>query len=181
MFKLNSKIEITILGYFFINDSAKKYINELAKILKVNPANLDKKLKELEKEGVLASETSGNQKYFYLNKRYPLLKEVKKIYNAKYGLEKLLTQSLGSLKNLEEIYIFGSYAKNQLEAESDIDLLLIGSHSSLEAKRKIASLQDYLQREINIVDMTRNDFKQRQKIKDEFITNIFKNKIIKIM
>ena len=148
MFKLNSKIEIAILGYFFVNENAKKYINELAKVLNVNPANLDKKLKALEKEGVLVSEISGKQKYYFLNKRYPLLKEIKKIYNSKYGLEKMLEQALIDLKNLENAYIFGSYARNQLEAESDIDLLLIGNHSSIEAKKKVAGLQDYLQREI---------------------------------
>lgn len=181
MFKLNSKIEIAILGYFFVNNNAKKYINELAKVLKVNPANLDKKLKTLEKEGVLVSETSGKQKYYFLNKRYPLLEEVKKIYNSKYGLEKLLEKALKDLNGLEEAYIFGSYARNQLEAESDIDLLLVGNHSSIEAQKKVAGLQNYLQREINIIDMTAEEFKRRQKRKDEFIDNILKNKIIKII
>lgn len=181
MFKLQSKTEIKALGYFFINPHAKKYINELAKILELDPANLDKKLKFLEKEGILASTIEGNQKYYFLNKKYPLLKEVKKIYKAKYGLENILAQILEDLKGLEEAYIFGSYAKGEIGQESDIDLLLIGGHSSIEAIKKIHKLQNSLQRQINIVNLSEEEFNRRKKENDEFISNIFEDKVIKII
>ena len=48
--------------------------------------------KELEEEGVLESSKRGNQKYYFLNKKYPLLKEVKKIFELKYGLREQCPQ-----------------------------------------------------------------------------------------
>ena len=79
MFNLNSTITNRVLRFFFINSGEKGYVNELARILEVDPGNLSRKLKELESEGVLISEFSGKQRYYYLNKKYPLLKETKKI------------------------------------------------------------------------------------------------------
>lgn len=180
MLDLKSKIEEKILGYYFLNNKAKKYLNELARILEVDPGNLDRKLKELKSEGLLNSEFSGNQRYYSLNSRYPFLKELKKIYGQKYGLEEIFRKNLEKLSGLKEAYIFGSYAKNEFKEESDIDLLLVGSHSSLEAQRLIADLQKKLQREINIVDLTEKELGERKKKKDEFLKNIFKGKILRI-
>lgn len=180
MIKLGSKITIKILGYYFVNPDKKRYINELAAILEIDPGNLFRKLKELEAEGILISEKQGNQKYFKLNKKYPLLKEIKKTYEMKYGLTDRLKKIANGLKGLREAYIFGSYAGDSLQQESDIDILLIGNHSSLAAKRMILPLQNEIKREINIIDLTPKDFNLRRKHKDEFIENIFSNKIIKI-
>lgn len=180
MLEYRSKITQKVLGYYFLNPEKAHYINELADLLGVDPGNLFRKLKELEQEGVLVSETRGNQKYFSLNKKYPLLHEVEKIYNAKYGVASLLKKKIDKLKGLKSALIFGSYAKNSFQQESDIDLLLVGSHSSLEAKRLILSLEKDLGREINIVDMTEKEFQSRKKRKDEFIKNIFSGKTIKI-
>jgi len=180
MLEYRSQITKKVLGYYFINPEKTHYINELANLLSVDPGNLFRKLKELEQEGILISETRGNQKYFSLNEKYPLLHELEKIYNAKYGVASLLKNKISKLKGLKLAWIFGSYAKNSLQQESDIDLLLVGSHSSLEAKRAILPLEKDLGREINILDMTEKDFESRKRKKDEFIKNIFSQKTIKI-
>ncbi|MDD3486886.1 MAG: nucleotidyltransferase domain-containing protein [Candidatus Moranbacteria bacterium] len=180
MLEFRSKITVKVLGYFFLNPHRRHYINELAEILEADPGNLFRKLKELEQEGILLSEAAGNQKYFFLNEKYPLLKETKQIYNAKYGVANLLKEEMEKIKGLESAWIFGSFAKNSFQQESDIDLLLVGSHSSLSAKRLILPLEKKLGRELNIVDMTGNELKIRRKKKDEFIKNIFSQKTIKI-
>lgn len=180
MIKLGSKITVKILGYFFLNPHQEHYINELAEILSIDPGNLFRKLEELEVEGILISKRRGNQRYFGLNNRYPLLRETKKIYERKYGLANRLKKAVKDMKGLKEAYIFGSYAANSLQQESDIDILLIGNHSSIEAKRIILPLQDEIKREINIFDLTPKDFSLRKKRRDEFLKNIFSHKIIKI-
>ncbi|MFA5776969.1 MAG: nucleotidyltransferase domain-containing protein [Parcubacteria group bacterium] len=181
MFSLRSKITVKLLGYFFINPSKRHYINELAEILEVDPGNLHRKLKELDNEGILESEERGNQKYYFLNHSYPLLKEIKKVFEMKYGLSKMIREALIKLKGLKKAYIFGSYAKNLFEQESDIDILLIGSHSSLEAKRIIAPIQKKIGREISIIDVEEKEFEKRKKNNDPFIKNIFESKIIELI
>jgi len=181
MLNFRSKITEKILGFYFLNTGAKKYINELAKIIEVDPGNLDRKLKELQAEGLLSSEFSGKERYYSLNLKYPLLKELKKIYLAKYGLAETLKKRFSKLSGLKQGYIFGSYAGKNFSLESDIDILLIGSHAALEAQKVVLPLQRQLQREFNIVDLTEKEFFKRKQDKDEFIANIFEGKIIKII
>lgn len=181
MFSLNSKIAVEILRYFFINPSKKNYINELARILEADPGNLSRKLQELENEGILSSEFLGEQRYYFLNRKYPLLKEIKKVFELKYGMGELIAESLKKIKGIKEAYIFGSYAKGDFEAESDIDVLIIGDHPVMEATKALLPLQEKIKREINVVDLTEKEFIKKKKNKDEFITNIFGNKVIKIL
>jgi len=181
MMEIRSKLTQKVLGYYLMNPRKEHYINELAGILQIDPGNLFRQLKRLESENILVADARGREKYYRLNDHYPLLKELKKTFEYKYGIEKLIKDRLSKLKGLEEIYIFGSYAKSSLNRDSDIDLLLIGSHSALAALRKILPIQKSVGREINIVDMTKQEFGLRKKKKDEFIDNVFKGKTIKLI
>ena len=181
MFNLSSKIANKILRYYFINPRKKNYVNELARILDVDLGNLSRKLQELENEGILSSEFSGKQKYYFINKKYPLLKETKKAFELKYGLGDLIARGLKKIKGIKEAYIFGSYAKGDFEAESDIDVLIIGSHPVMEATKALLPIQERIRREINVVDLTEKEFQKKKKDNDEFIRNIFNGKVIKIL
>jgi predicted nucleotidyltransferase len=181
MINFKSQITQKLLGYFFINSHKKHYVNELARILDLDPGNMSRKLKQLENEGVLTSEFSGKQRYYSLNKKYPWLRETKKMFDASFGLKEILAKKFKTLDGLKEAYIFGSYAKGNFGSQSDIDLLLIGSHSSMEATRKILPLQNQLGREFNAIDMSREEYEKRKKEKDPFLANILSGKIIKIV
>lgn len=181
MISLRSKITQKVLAYFFINQNQKKYINELARLLKVDPKNLDTKLKELEKLGLLSKESIGNQKFYFLNKKYQLLNEYISIFNKTIGVEHILTTLFSKIRGIKNAYIFGSYATDKLDAASDIDLLIIGNHKSLDVQRAVLPIQNELGREINIIDITENEFENRKAKKDPLIMDIFNKTIIKLI
>jgi uncharacterized protein len=181
MFEFRSKITQKLLNYYFLNPNKFHYINELAEMLEVDPGNLYRKLKELEGDGLFLSSAKGNQKYFSLNRKYSLLPELKSAFNSKYGLINILKEKIQKIPDIKTAYIFGSYAKNNFKENSDIDLLLVGDHSSIGAKRLILPLEKKIKREINIVDLTANELEKRKKSGDDFIKNIFGHKIIKLI
>ncbi|MBU1006677.1 MAG: hypothetical protein KKH08_03695 [Candidatus Omnitrophica bacterium] len=87
---LRSKVTIKLLDYYFFNPEAEVYINELARILDLDPKNTEIKLKELEKEGLFKSEFRGKQRYFFLAKDNSVLKHYRQIFLNTYGIEKRL-------------------------------------------------------------------------------------------
>ena len=179
MINFKSKITQKVLSYFFLNSEIEMYLNEIARKFTVDRANLSRKLTEWEKAGILLKNKKGNLSLYKINKKYPMLNEMKKIIQKIFGIERELKQSLNKINGLKQAYIFGSYANNKLNVESDIDLLLIGSHDFLKTQEKIIKLQNQFDREINIIDMTEKEFNSK---KDKsLIKNIFKNKKIKII
>lgn len=180
MLLFKSKITQRVLNYYFINPDKKHYINELARILKVDPKNLFRKLQELEEEGLLLSEVLGKQKYYFLNKSFYLLKEYRIIFNKTFGLEGLLQKTVNSNSAVSEAYIFGSYAKNKMDSFSDIDILLVGDFSSIEMTKKISQIEKTIGREINLLSFSSEEYSKRKNKKDDLINNILKDKIIKL-
>jgi len=181
MFELRSKIERELVNYFLLNPEREHYINELAALLKLDPSNTHKKLRTLEKDGILSSHSRGNLKFYRLNKNFPLLPELKKLFNIRYGLPEQLKDELRQVPGIEQAYIFGSFAGDNMDDDSDIDLLIIGTHSIFQAQERISPIQNQIGREINVVDMSPDEFKQRQKQGDDFIRDIFSKKNIKII
>ncbi len=68
-----------LLVYFFTQPESSLYLREIAHHIHVDPANLSRELRFLEREGIFCSQKRGFQKFFSLNRRYPLFHEIKKM------------------------------------------------------------------------------------------------------
>jgi len=79
MLDLRSEARRRLLAYYFTNPAARVHLRDLAERLDTDPSNLSKELRRLEQEGLFRSEISGRQKYFRLNRAYPLFAEVRRI------------------------------------------------------------------------------------------------------
>lgn len=181
MISLRSKVTIKLLDYYFLNPDAQHYINEVARILELDPKNTETKLKEFEKEGLFKSEFRGKERYFFLAKDNPILEHYRQIFLKTHGIEKKLKDMLLLIKGLKEAYIFGSYASDKMNSSSDIDVLAIGSHSVLELQKVITKLQKDTGREFNVMNLNPKEFAVKRKNKDPFINGIFKTKIIRLI
>src|SRR3989441_8644580 len=122
-----SKARQRLLAYYFTNPTARHHLRDLAEQLSIDPSNLSKELGRLEREGLFRSDVSGRQKYFQLNREYPLFDEVRNIVAKTIGAIHLVAQSLKKVEGIGEAYLYGSFARNQQDASSDIDVLVIGS------------------------------------------------------
>ncbi len=181
MISLRSKVAVKLLDYYFLNPDSQHYINELARILELDPKNTETKLKEFEKAGFFKSEFRGKERYFFLSKDSPILEHYSQIFLKTYGIEKRLRDTLRSIKGLKEAYIFGSYANNKMDSSSDIDILAVGSHSVLELQRPISRLQKDMGREFNVTNLSPKEFALKKKDKSHFISRIFKGNTIRLI
>lgn len=181
MISLRSKVAIKLLDYYFLNPDTQHYINELARILKLDPKNTETKLKEFEKSGLFKSEFRGKERYFFLAKDSSLLEHYRQIFLKTYGIEKRLKDALQGIKGLKEAYMYGSYAADKMDSSSDIDILAIGSHSVLELQRIIAKMQKDIGREFNVMNLSSKEFIAKKRSKDPFISGVLKTKTIRLV
>jgi len=181
MFNGRSQIRTKILNYFFLNEESRIYINELARIIESDPKNVYRMLVRLEEEGVLKSEFRGKERYFFSNISNPIYKSYKDIFLKTAGIDVLLKNAIKNVPGLKEAYIFGSYANRRYNAESDIDILLIGTHKVLNIQKVLHKIQKQIGREINTVNITPDELKKKRASGDQFIKDIFAHKVIKLL
>lgn len=170
-----SRLRNKILLHFFTNPDNEMYLREIASVLGEDPGNLSKELSKLEKEGVFSSTTRGRQKYFLINKSYPLFNELKSIIFKTIGIQGSLYNIVNEVDGIIFAFIYGSFAKSEESILSDIDLCLIvniGNFNESIFIEKTSDLERKVTREINYIHYSEEEFYKREREKDSFILSI---------
>lgn len=173
-----SSLRAKVLLYFFSNPTSSLYVREMAQILHVDATNLSKELSRLEKAGVFVSNLRGNQKYFTINKTYPLYNELRSIVFKTVGIEGGIRKLLDGIEGILCAFIYGSFAEGKEHPESDIDLLIVGKLDEDKLIEKIGAFEKDIGREINYNIYLPVEFKHRRDKNDSFINNVLKRKKI---
>ncbi len=173
-----SQLRTKLLRLYFSRPQKEYYIRELERLISKPASNIHQELKRLEKMGLFKSQFKGKQRYYSLNKDYPLYKEIKSIVFKTIGAKGSLQKILKNFDNIEIAFIFGSYAKEKQDTLSDIDLMIIGKPDEDILISKITELEDKLDREINYHIYKKSDLREKTKQNTPFIKNVLENKKI---
>ena len=169
----------SLLVLFVSNPGQEYHLHEIGRILGKMPGAFQKALNTLEKEGILKSQKRGNQRLVSLNKKYPLLKEISKIIQKTAGVEALLRGLVSQEQGIQAAYIFGSYAKNKMRTDSDIDLLLAGRPETEDRILEgIEKIEKQIQREINLKFYTIQEYARKKKQRDPFLKEVMRDRHI---
>lgn len=173
-----SRLRRALLGYFCTNPEARLYLRQAACLLGEDPGNLSKELAHLAGMGIFNSSLSGKQRYYSLNKQYPLFNELKSVVFKTIGVQAALKEIVVSIPGLAKAFIYGSFARDEEKTSSDIDILLVGNFSEDEFIKKLTPLESKLQREINYTIYSPQEFAKKMKIKGGFLNEVLKTKLI---
>ena len=82
-----------------------------------------------------------------------------------------ISSELSNLKGLEQIYLFGSYAKLIYTEKSDIDLAVVTKGNQIKIKEKVKKIEKKYNKIIELHFFDSKDMKQN----DPFIKDILRN------
>jgi len=167
-----SKTRRDIFRLYFTNPDRKCYLRELERELNTPVSMISKELIKLEKIGLFTSSRMGNLRLFALNQKYPLFDELKSIVFKTVGVVGVILKAITKMKGVEVAFIYGSFAKGDAGAESDIDLFIIGRVHEGNLVRQIARAEHMLKREINYSLYSKAEFMKKKKEKDSFINDL---------
>lgn len=181
MLSLRSQLRRKVLTFFFLNRAARVYVRQLAAALAADSTNLSRELARLAREGFLRAETEGRQLYYSVNRDYPYLKPVFALLQGSVGIEPTLRQELAGVHGIESASLFGSFAKNEADAASDIDLLIVGQPDQALLAAEIRKAERTLHREINYTVVSSPELQQRLAAHDAFLTGVWTGKRIDLI
>lgn len=176
-----SRIRAKVLAWFFTHHDESFFVRQLAVILDEDPTNLSRELSSLEKVGILSSKRQGTLKYFQTNKNCSFFDELKWLILKTVGVIGEIKSALEKLPNIKYAFIYGSYAKGEEKADSDIDLMIVGAIDLDRLDSVISILEKNLGRTINYVTYNYKEFFSKKKKKDGFIIDLLKNKKIMVI
>lgn len=158
---ISSKVKRNILKKFLLNPHERYYIHQLAALLKASVGTIHRELIKFEKSGILASEKTANARFFYINQKNPLFKELRQIVFKTEGVKDRIESELNGVKGIRLVFVYGSFGKEQ--ADSDIDLFLVGNNiDENELAPKISKLKKDFDREINYTIYENRQLRKRE-------------------
>lgn len=164
------------LAQLLLHPESSYHVRELARLTGTTPGTLHKELARLAEVGLLQREKQGNQVRYQANRACPVFPELAGLFRKTGGLVGVLVEALGRLQPPPSLaLVFGSLARGEENARSDVDLLLITDCSFGDAVKALHPAQEILQREINPVVYNSAEFAQRIAAKDAFVHNILAN------
>jgi len=181
MISLRSELRRQVLTFFFVNRSARVYVRQLAVALGADSTNVSRELARLEREGFLRAEREGRQLYYAVNRDYPYLNPVFTLLRGSVGIEPALKRALENVNGIEQAWIYGSFAKGEADAKSDIDVLIAGRPDQAQLAAEIRKAEKALRREINYTVLASRELKRRLAARDAFLVDIWNGKRIEII
>lgn len=170
-----SKVRKALFQLFFTNPEAALYLRELERKLDIPVAMIRRELVQLEEAGIFTSHKKGNLCYYSLNTTYPLFEELKSIVFKTIGIQGILAETLKEIPDIAIAFIYGSYAKNETHADSDVDVFIIGTPDEDILIEKVNALENKFNREINYSIYSSEDLRKKKNAKDAFIKDVLSN------
>jgi predicted nucleotidyltransferase len=163
-----------VLGLLFGKPDRSFYANEIARWAQVGKGSLMRELDRLQRAGVLTMSRQGNQTHYQANPDCPIYAELLGITRKTFGIAQPLRDALQPFADqLVWAFIYGSIAKDQANASSDIDLMLIGEglHYS-EVMERLLPLEEQLGRSLNPTLYTPQDWAAKTKAENSFVMRV---------
>jgi predicted nucleotidyltransferase len=177
MFTLNQSRILAILSE---NPQKEFFLQELGRLIGKKPGVFQRGLNSLEQQGLVVSRRQGTLRLFKINGSHPLYNEFRSIAKRTVGIEAELKNVLENIGPIKVAAIYGSYAKDSMRPDSDVDLLIIAEGPQVEDElvKALARSEKTFRREINYKFYTEKDFKKRLDKKDPFLSSILSDKKI---
>jgi predicted nucleotidyltransferase len=169
-----SRIRAKILSWLFTHPDESFFVRQMAAILGEDPTNVSREMARLEDLGILISTRNGNLKHFRTNQQCPFFEELKGLVLKTTGVVGRIRSSLEKIPGIQFAFLYGSYAKGEEKAESDVDLLIIGEVNMDRLDSNLQKVEKMLGREINYVLYSLAEFKSKKNAKDGFLTNVLR-------
>lgn len=171
---LFSTTQQRVLGVLFGQPERSFYARELIARVGGGTGAIQRELARLEQSGLIRSERRGVQKHYQADPASPLFEELCSIARKTFGLAEPLRQALKPLApKIRAAFVYGSVAKRQDTAHSDIDLMVIGDGVGFdEVVSAVYPLQEKLGRQINPTVFGTAEFARRLKTGAGFVTRV---------
>ncbi len=169
---LSSNIRAEIFRNLFGVEKQSLHLREIERRTGFAVGTVQQEIKKLLRLDIITRMQDGNRSYYKANTNHPLYPEIRNLVLKTNGLADLLKQALSAELKIKIAFVFGSFARKEEKAASDIDLMVIGDIGLRKLTGLLMDVSEKLGREINPYRLTESEFIKRKREKDHFLQEV---------
>jgi len=166
-----------LLSLFYGHSDKSFYLRQLVRTVGAGHGALQRELKALTELGLIIRSRQGNQVLYRADSKSPIFADMKRLIAKTVGVHDAIRSALAPLASQIYIaFVYGSIARQQERASSDVDLMVIGEVSLGELVSALSEVQKTLAREINPTVYPAEEFKEKSTAGNHFLRTIMREK-----
>lgn len=172
-----------VLGLLFGQPLRRFTVTELIALTGAGSGAVQRELVKLAESGLVTVQPVGNQKHYQANSAAPIHDELVAIMRKTVALAEPLREALAPLAaRIDAAFVFGSVAKGNDHAGSDIDLMIVtDTLGYADVMLALHPLIERLGRDINPTLFTRADLQRRLREGHAFATRVLEQPTLWLM
>jgi len=170
---LFGKARLSVLGLLYSHPDEAFYLREIIRRVGAGQGAVQRELARLTEVGILLRRVDGSQVYYQANKGCPIFNELRGLVIKTVGVIDVLRAGLADLAERTGVaFVYGSTAKGTAKADSDVDILVVGSVTFGEVASALARAQETLQREVNATVYPTAEFQEKLAQGHHFVSQV---------
>jgi uncharacterized protein len=163
-----------ILGLLYEHPDQSFYYRQLTRELNgLSPGSLQRELDTLSQLGLIERSTLGKQVFYRANRSHPLFPELRALVSKTVGVIPMLRSALAPLADrISVAFIYGSMARQEEPAESDIDLMVVGMATFEDVLTRLGNIEASVRRAVNPTVYSPAEFKTKLTGGNHFLNSV---------
>lgn len=172
---LSSNIRAEIFRNLFGVEKQSLHLREIERRTGFAVGTVQQEIKKLLRLDIITRIKDGNRSYYKANTDHPLYPDIRNLVLKTNGLADLLKTALSAEAKIKIAFVFGSFARKEEKAVSDVDLMVVGDIGLRKLTGLLMDVSEKLGREINPYRLTESEFIKRKKDKDHFLQEVLES------
>ena len=168
---LSSRARAEIFRLLFSGVGEELHVREIERRSGLNDSTLRQELRKLVRLDLVQSRRDSNRVYYRAKTESPLYPEIRNLVLKTSGLSDVLKSALTD-KRIRVAFVFGSIARGEEKAGSDVDLMVIGQLGLRDLSRLLSGIEEKIGREVNPHVLREEEFRKRIRAKEHFVSRV---------
>jgi len=171
---LSSRARAEIFRLLFSATGQELHVREIERRSGLNDSTLRQELRKLVRLDIVQSRRDSNRVYYSAKTENPLYPEIRNLVLKTLGLADVLKSALLD-KRVRMAFVFGSIARGEEKAGSDVDLMVIGQLGLRDLSRLLSGVEEKIGRDVNPHVLREEEFRKRLRAKEHFVSRVMES------
>ena len=163
-----------ILGFLYGHPDRSFFFREITRQLSaLSVGTIQRELDTLVQLELLTRSTSGKQVFYQANRKHPIFSELRALLAKTVGAFELLRTALSPCGDrIQLAFVYGSMARQEEGADSDVDLMIVGEITLEEVLEQLSGSEKALGRPINPAVYSEAEFRSKLAVGNHFLKSV---------
>lgn len=159
-----------LLATLYDKPESSFFVRQLARHIHGSAGTVQRELTTLVLVGLIRRNDRENQVLYQANPDHPIFAELHSLLAKTTGVYSMLAEQLLPLSSaIEYAFVYGSFARGEERADSDIDLMVIGEVPLDDLLERLSPIEKKLSRPVNPTIYARQELRARIKADNHFL------------